>query len=448
MPGRVNVPAGAGKVFPPDWREIGYDDTPISTLIGFDYAVDIKDNWDTSIVTHTERYRDDKVLMYFPKNIDTTNIQTADRMFQASDLEYIDIDLSSARTATAVFTDCSNLRGAIVHGLGNPEAPAGVLNNIANMFSNCKSLVNVDINLTEYSTPISAVNLFTDCWKLKEFEYDGKTENIARITTLYNAFTNCYNLEKLTIRDDLTEWIGCYAAGSYTDAGCLFNVDIGYSNPNNNTQAAFRKAKIAEGSAIKIRKCSNAQDMFREAEIYYDIITNNIFVSAVTNATAINGSYMFMDSKIYKNINSAAFNLDIPSLSNANSLLDGLTFIGGSSTYREVVLNSHTFDNCSNLQRAFANTNIISINEHSQFTPRNYFDLSNATNLTNMFLDSKSFNDYTLDLILESLITATSYAGTKTLQAVGFTDSSVYPLSRFSGLTHWNAFTAAGWSYS
>ena len=251
MPGKVNVMNSSGRVFPPDWTKIGYDNTPISTLIGFDYAVSIKDNWDTSIVTHTERFKDDKVLMYFPKNIDTSNLITIDRMFQASNLEYIDIDISNARTASAVFTDCLNLRGAIVHGIGDPDAPDGAVGNIANMFSNCRSLVNVDLNLTEYSTRLSAVNLFTDCWKLKEFIYDGKSENIARISSLYNAFTNCYKMERLTVKDDLPESIGCYAVGSQTNNGCFFDIDIGRTAPNG-AQGTFRKAKIAAGSSITI----------------------------------------------------------------------------------------------------------------------------------------------------------------------------------------------------
>lgn len=439
MPGIVYKKKG-GRTFPPDWTKIGYDDTPISTLIGFDYAVSIKDNWDTSIVTHTERFRDDKVLMYFPKNIDTTNIQTADRMFQASDLEYIDIDLSSARTATAVFTDCSNLRGAIVHGLGNPDAPAGTLNNIANMFSNCRSLVDVDINLTEYSTPLSAVNLFTDCWELKEFEYDGTSESIARIVTLYNAFTNCYKLEKLTVKDTLCEWIGCYAAGSQTEDGCLFNVSIG--GTSNGSQAAFRKAKIDGGSQIVIAKCSNAQDMFREAVLNPSRSDDGIQILVGSN-NAYNASYMFSDA-IFRTSPRSYIDINIK-ISNGTHCFDGLTFETDSFT-KELMFGTSgiKLNSCTSCEYMLANSNVVSLNGLSDTS------LQSATNLSNMFYNSLDLSDNSLSGILNLLMTATSYAGTKSLLAVGFTDSDVYPLSRFQNLPNniWNTFTAAGWSYS
>ena len=435
MPGKVNVMNSSGRVFPPDWTKIGYDDTPISTLIGFDYAVSIKDNWDTSIVTHTERYRDDKVLMYFPKNIDTTNIQTADRMFQASDLEYIDIDLSSARTATAVFTDCSNLRGAVIHGLGNPDAPAGTLNNIANMFSNCRSLVDVDLNLTEYSTVLSAVNLFTDCWKLKEFEYNGTAAGIARISSLYNAFTNCYNLEKLKIYDALCEWIGCYAAGSQTEDGCLFDIDIGRTSPNG-TQGAFRKAKIADNSAFHLRNFSNAQDIFREVIIKGS--SSGIFAPLFYDPyTALNCSYTFADATCEKNNVEAL----IPSISNANHMFDGFTFSTSAGKIQAGYLN---IDNATNLQNMFSNSNVRTLTGIAQR------HITAATNLSNMFYNSLNLDNGTLSDILTLLMTASSYTGTKSLLAVGFTDSDVYPLSRFQSLPNniWTTFTNAGWSYN
>lgn len=433
MPGVVYKKKG-GKVFPPDWTKIGYDDTPKSTLIGFDYAVDIKDNWDTSIVTHTERYRDDKVLMYFPKNIDTSNLITVDRMFQASNLESIDIDLSNARTAAAVFTDCLNLRNAIVHGIGNPDAPGGAVGSIPNMFSNCRSLVELDLNLTEYSTLLSAVNLCTDCWELKEFIYDGKSENIARISSLHNAFTNCYKMEKLTIRDDLCEWIGCYAVGSQTDDGCLFNVKIGDTSPNG-SQATFRKAKIKVGSKIIINDCTNAQDMFRETDITHDVTTDNI---TIDSANPINCSYMFMDSVFHPQ--SSNFVLSVK-VSNANSMFKNFDFPG---TQRYIDLTSGMIDisNATNLQEMFSGCNIHRININNNVT------IANATNLSNMFYNALNLDNNTLDSIMRLLTTATSYTGTKTLQAVGFTDSDVYPQSRFQNLSNWNAFTAAGWSYS
>lgn len=440
MPGVVYKKKG-GKVFPPDWTQIGYDNTPKSTLIGFDYAVDIKDTWDTSIVTHTERYKDNKVLMYWPKNIDTSNLITVDRMFQASNIESVDIDLSNARTATAIFTDCLNLRDAVVHGLGNPDAPSGILNNIANMFSNCRSLVELDLNLTEYSTVLSAVNLCTDCWELKEFIYDGKSENIARISSLYNAFTNCYKMEKLTVKDDLPEWIGCYAVGSQTANGCLFDIDIGSTAPNG-AQATFRKAKIAAGSRITIWKCSNAQDIFREAVINTSNSHGIFNTINIVSASAINASYAFKDA----NINSPSL-FSTPDIfikiGNGTGAFDGLTFTSASVKSLTLAASDRiNLTNCTSCQNMFSNSNIRTLDGIANVT------LANVTDFSNMFYNSLNLDNNTLDGLLLALTTASSYTGTKTLQALGFTDSTVYPQSRFQNLSNWNAFIADGWSYS
>lgn len=36
-------------IYPPDWSQLGYEDTPQTIIDGFNYAKDIKDNWDDNI---------------------------------------------------------------------------------------------------------------------------------------------------------------------------------------------------------------------------------------------------------------------------------------------------------------------------------------------------------------------------------------------------------------
>lgn len=36
-------------IYPPDWSELGYENTPQAIIDGFNYAKDIKDNWDSGI---------------------------------------------------------------------------------------------------------------------------------------------------------------------------------------------------------------------------------------------------------------------------------------------------------------------------------------------------------------------------------------------------------------
>ena len=69
-----------------------------------------------------------------------------------------------------------------------------------------------------------------------------------------------------------------------------------------------------------------------------------------------------------------------------------------------------------------------------------------ATNLTNMFQNSGSnLTENSRNNILMMLATASSYTGTKTLAAVGFT-SSMYSAASWQALTNYGDFTTAGWS--
>ena len=48
-----------GSGYPPDWSEIGYEDTPPGILEGFEYAKEIQENWDSSITTMSSKYFND-----------------------------------------------------------------------------------------------------------------------------------------------------------------------------------------------------------------------------------------------------------------------------------------------------------------------------------------------------------------------------------------------------
>ena len=52
-----------------DWSEIGYDAEPSSIEEGFAYAKEIKDNWNSNIVTISNKWHSDNRLFIFP-NVD------------------------------------------------------------------------------------------------------------------------------------------------------------------------------------------------------------------------------------------------------------------------------------------------------------------------------------------------------------------------------------------
>jgi hypothetical protein len=73
-------------------------------------------------------------------------------------------------------------------------------------------------------------------------------------------------------------------------------------------------------------------------------------------------------------------------------------------------------------------------------------DFSNAKNLSSVWVDCNSLTDTSLDNILQTLISATSYTGTKALTSVGSWVTSIYPASRWQALPHYQDFIDAGWT--
>lgn len=132
----VNVPA---IIYPPDWSKIGYSNTPQSLLNSFVYSKNIYDNWDTSITSGNDMFREDKNLRYFP-TVSTSNITSMYRMFSYSNLEEIPlIDTSNVKDVRYMFAGCTIL--VTVPILNLSEATL-----LASMFTSCVSLSNESLN--------------------------------------------------------------------------------------------------------------------------------------------------------------------------------------------------------------------------------------------------------------------------------------------------------------
>ncbi len=71
------------------------------------------------------------------------------------------------------------------------------------------------------------------------------------------------------------------------------------------------------------------------------------------------------------------------------------------------------------------------------------YDLAEATNLQSMFTNCTSLTNESLNNIMEMLIGATSYGGTKTLKNIGLSSTQA---TTCQTLSNWDAFVTAGWS--
>ena len=117
----------------------------------------------------------------------------------------------------------------------------------------------------------------------------------------------------------------------------------------------------------------------------------------------------------------------------------------------DVVNMAYMFEGCSSLE-TLPTMNTTNVKNFSCFCQSclklqnvNVLNMSSATNVYNMFYSCRALTDTSLDNILQSLISATSYTGTKTLAQVGFDRYSV-PSSKWSTLTHYQDFIDEGWS--
>ena len=84
----------------------------------------------------------------------------------------------------------------------------------------------------------------------------------------------------------------------------------------------------------------------------------------------------------------------------------------------------------------------------SSLTTLPILDFSKAqsnTSLSGTFSNCTKLTDESLDNVLQSCITATSYTGTKTLAQIGF-GSGFYPATRIQALPHYQDFIDAGWT--
>lgn len=146
-------------------------------------------------------------------------------------------------------------------------------------------------------------------------------------------------------------------------------------------------------------------------------------------------------------------NLDYSKATNLDYLFGGCSILKYISNFNANGRMQYTFNSCialetiqgtmkpTNLRSAFngcTNLKSVPIIDCSKIT-------GSGTYFQNTFLDCPNLTDTSLNNILDSLISASGYTGTKTLKYVGFTSTN-YPTSRIEALSHYQNFVNAGWT--
>ena len=217
-----NIPSGGGDL---DWSAIGYESTPQAIVDGYNYALQIQNEWttnsklanyptvlicplvDTSNKTTFNTFADGCNRLISVPLLDTSNSTSTFGMFRScSTLTTVPLfDTSSVTDMSNMFNECTNL-------ITTPLFDASNVTNMSKMFYKCTNLTTVPLFNTNKVTNIST--MFYNCSSLTTIPQF----NTSKITNMQNAFQYCPNLSNETLNNIMAM---CINATSYTGTKTL-----------------------------------------------------------------------------------------------------------------------------------------------------------------------------------------------------------------------------------
>lgn len=174
-------------IYPPDWSEIGYQDTPQIVIDDFNYAKDIYDNWDSSITSMRQYFYNNTNISIMPL-VDTSNVTSFAQCFQG----------------------CTSLKNVPLLNTSN-------VTNMGQTFQNCSQLEGLP--LLDTSSVTTMMNMVASCAKLKNIP----VFNTSKVTNFSNAFQYCSKLTNESLNNVIEMCIG---ATSYTGTKTLAKLGI------------------------------------------------------------------------------------------------------------------------------------------------------------------------------------------------------------------------------
>ena len=196
-----------------DWSAIGYSSRPQSINDGYNYAVQIMNNWDATSTMESKFLRDTN-LMFMP-SVDISKTSALNNMFQYCNalIQVADLDYSNATYLDNIFAGCNQLKS-----ISNFNTN-GRLNY---SFDSCSKLETIQGNLK----PTGLRSAFNNCTSLKNIPLiDGS--NISGSSSLQGTFTNCPSLTDTSL-DNILQM--CISATSYTSTKTLAR--LGFTSAN------------------------------------------------------------------------------------------------------------------------------------------------------------------------------------------------------------------------
>ena len=157
----TNLPSGGSSHA---WSAIGYNGEPQSISDAYDYAVEIKNNWDNTIIVLNFKFAGDKKLVWFPL-VDTSNVTSMMGTFSSctSLREVLQLNTSNVTSMSYMFDNCALLKEV-------PQFDTSNVTEMTGMFQYCELLENVP--QFDTSNVIDMYNMFYSCNKLTDTSID------------------------------------------------------------------------------------------------------------------------------------------------------------------------------------------------------------------------------------------------------------------------------------
>lgn len=197
--------SGGGDI---DWSAIGFDGMPQAIQDGYDYAIEIMENWDPE-ATLDSKFSRDYNLMFMPL-VDITKQSVLSDMFEycSNLMEIAELDYSQANYLDYIFDGCSkltiisnfNTRGRLQYAFQDCkklETISGNINtnNLQWAFSGCSNLKNIPVIYTRNLDSNSFRNTFSNCTSLTDTSLD----NILQTCINATSYTGTKTLAQLGI---------------------------------------------------------------------------------------------------------------------------------------------------------------------------------------------------------------------------------------------------------
>lgn len=298
----------------------------------------------------------------------------------------------------AAFQNCSKLTS--ISGLDTSAA-----RDYSYMFQGCAKLSNVTQDFTSTYPSVLANYMFDGCTSLQSiptFAWD-------KIRSTNHMFYGCKLLQSASI--------GSSSSAKIYDATNMFTTCTALQS------VAFSKLTFDNATSL--------QNMFQGCSSLSSISFSNVTTSS--GATNRSMYWMFRSCRSLGNFTKAQLhyftNGGVTSLSG--------TFYG-CSTMTSIQFTSADLEQCTSFYSCCDGC--------TDLTTLNGMDFSGVTatnGLRYMVRDCTSLSNTSLNNILASLLTATSYTGTKTLAYIGLTSAQA---TTCTGLSNWSALSAAGWT--